>query len=394
MTMHVQELSPEADASLLLKDTEPETLSAYSQYSREIGHYPLLTLEQEQELAIQARRGDCAACHALICGNLRLVLTVARTYRREHPCGTYSFLDLVQVGNLGLMRAAEKFDPERGTRFSTHAVWWIRQAIGRFVAEESASVHLPSYIMDEWRSLRRGSEGEVSEELLSGPLRAALTWLARPVVSLDASVDEQETPLAELLAEPVEEKPGLDATQVTALQQVLAQIPVRHRQVLDLRYGESLSLRAVAARLGVSAERVRQLEQVALLSLHGSLSAAGVMEEANPEDQGRASSSSPRAVVKEEEASAYVPLREVARQLQCSVATVRGLASRLGIVSATLMPVAATAGRRETGYHLEEVKRIAQLRAVTARRREPVLVLASGDKAMKRSYQESSKEKR
>src|SRR6266700_4408928 len=168
--MHAQTVSHGRDMHLVGEGEreEADVLEAYRLYSRELDRYPLLSPEQEQEVAVRAHRGDRQARQVLVCANLRLVLKVARDYRRENHCGSYGFLDLVQEGNLGLLRAVEKFDPSRGNRFSTHAVWWIRQAIGRFVAEQSAAVHLPSYVVEEWRVLRRGTEAEIREELLSG----------------------------------------------------------------------------------------------------------------------------------------------------------------------------------------------------------------------------------
>lgn len=216
-------------------------------YLREIGRIPLLSAEQEQDLARKARAGDRAAFDRLVEANLRLVVSVARKYSLPQHL---TLLDLIQEGNIGLMRAVERFDPERGFRFSTYATFWIRQAMGIAVTAGGSIVSVPTYILDLANRAKRMSAHltqELGREPLIDEIAAALNLsptqvlelrgVADRCVSLDASVDEDADCI---LADTIEQVPGVDQGQqindCTPLNDALAVLTEKELRVIGQLY--------------------------------------------------------------------------------------------------------------------------------------------------------------
>ena len=264
-----------------------QTDPALRQYLGEIGRIPLLTAEQEVALAKRVAAGDLEARQRLIEANLRLVVSLAKRYNSH----SIHLLDLVQEGNLGLIRAAQKFDPARGFRFSTYATWWIRQAISRAVAEHTRAIHLPAHIVEVIRKVKRISF-QLTQELGREPLaeeigRVAhlpkervmeLLGLDETPISLDGpQADEEEGSLINL----VEDTHALAPTEVVTSQVqceqiacALASLNQRERQVIDLRYGlsgDGHTRGKVGRFLDLSYERVRQIEAQALRTMRRAL---------------------------------------------------------------------------------------------------------------------------
>jgi RNA polymerase primary sigma factor len=253
-------------------------------YLRAIGTVPLLTSAQEIALARRIERGDAAAKQALIEANLRLVVSIAKRYlgRGMH------FLDLIQEGNLGLMRAVEKFDWRRGYRFSTYATWWIRQSICRGLADQARTVRVPVHMFETINLLDRirrqlttelkrdPTNREIAARMDITPARVEqILGFAQEPVSLETPVgDEEQSNLGDFLEDDELRRPetavDLEArrAEVTA---AVAMLPERERQVLELRYGlgggDAMTLEDVGRAFGVTRERVRQVETRALLKL-------------------------------------------------------------------------------------------------------------------------------
>jgi RNA polymerase primary sigma factor len=252
-------------------------------FLRDISQRPLLTATEEVELAKRIERGDTAAKNRMIESNLRLVVSNAKRYRGLG----LPFLDLIQEGIIGLIRAVEKFDHRRGFKFSTYATWWIRQAMQRALQQQSRTIRIPVHVGQELARVR-AAERRLSGELGRDPtpeevaqavdvsvqqleeLRAA----ERIPVSLESRVGaEGDTELGALL--PQEGPTPFDELEVelaeTSIRKALDRLDARGRQVIELRFGldgsEPLPLREVARRMGLSAEGVRKLERRALRTL-------------------------------------------------------------------------------------------------------------------------------
>jgi RNA polymerase primary sigma factor len=251
-----------------------------------IGRYRLLRPAEELELARRIEQGDLEAKERMICANLRLVVSVARQYS-AHAVGI-PFLDLVQEGMLGLIRAVEKFDWRRGHRFSTYATWWIRQAVERARDGKADTIRLPVNIVRKQRKLSKAETQLVAaldrvptEDELAAAAGLTVSEVlavrasARTVASLDRQVGDgsDDASLGDLLGDqgPAPEELVERRIEAEALWTALAELPARERAVVGLRYGlggsDPAPLREIGQRLGLTPERVRQIESAALLRL-------------------------------------------------------------------------------------------------------------------------------
>jgi RNA polymerase primary sigma factor len=256
------------------------TTEALQLFLREAGRRPLLNAAQEVELSKRIERGDTEAKRQMIESNLRLVVSIAKRYRNQG----LPFLDLIQEGSLGLIRAAEKFDWRRGYKFSTYATWWIKQAVARGLADKARTIRMPVHIAERRHKLNRaerslltqlGREPTLEEiaEQAHLPLGQAQDVRRAPRVSasLDQPVGEQgDTVFADFVASegPLPEEEVEVSLRSQALIGVLSILEDREREVLVLRYGlgdsEPKTLEEIGHGLAVTRERVRQIESAAL----------------------------------------------------------------------------------------------------------------------------------
>ena len=253
-------------------------------YLKEIGKVALLTGEQEVSLAKRIERGDMAASRALIEANLRLVVSIAKRYQNRG----LQFLDLIQEGNLGLMRAVDKFDYTKGYKFSTYATWWIRQAITRAIADQARTIRVPVHMVETINKLIRTQrklaqelgrdatheEIAVAMEMTPEKVREVLKLNQDPV-SLETPVGgEEDSSLADFVEDTVSPVPT-EAVAAKMRRQEVAEIletlSHRERKVLELRFGlrgeEPRTLEEVGQRFGVTRERIRQIEAKTLSKL-------------------------------------------------------------------------------------------------------------------------------
>jgi len=259
------------------------TTDALQLFLRDAGRHPLLTAAQEVELAKRIERGEMAAKTRMIQSNLRLVVSIAKNYRNQG----LPFLDLIQEGTLGLIRAVEKFDWRRGYKFSTYATWWIRQAVARALADKARTIRMPVHIVERMQKLNRAERTlwtqlgreptleEVAEEA-NLPIAQAheVKAAARASTSLDQPVGETEDAVfGDFVAGdgPLPDEEVEVSLRCQALAEALAALGDRERQVVILRYGlddsEPKTLEEIGRRLGLTRERVRQIETEALKRL-------------------------------------------------------------------------------------------------------------------------------
>ena len=281
-----KEFDCECDDELVEEDEDQRGAidDSVKQYLKEIGMYPLLSAEQELFLAERISRGDPRARQHLIEANLRLVVSIAKRYSNQG----LPILDLIQEGNIGLMRATQKFDYKRGFRFSTYATWWIRQAISRAIAEHSRSIHIPVHVVELIYKIKRVARRIYQEQGVE-PLPeqiAAEVGLPRDrivellnaseqPISLDAPMaDDEEYHLADMLEDssmcvPVD--PTIHQALHSHIEQSLTILNPRERTIIEMRYGltdgHSLSLDEVSTVFRLTRERIRQIEVKALRKL-------------------------------------------------------------------------------------------------------------------------------
>lgn len=282
------------------EEAELEFLDDITQlYLNEIGISPLLTADEEKTFARAAQSGDFSARQRMIESNLRLVVSIARHYQnRGLPLD-----DLIEEGNLGLMHALEKFDPERGFRFSTYATWWIRQNVERAIMNQSRTIRLPVHVIKELnvilRTLRQVSGGQLERQpgsiervaqLLDKPLSEVeyVLSLSERTTSLDAPLDvDPDLSLADSLADEsaVEPDEQLSQREIEAhMANWLGDLNERQRSVIERRYGlrgqEPETLETIAAEMGITRERVRQIQMEALKALRRRLTRDGLGRDA------------------------------------------------------------------------------------------------------------------
>jgi len=253
-------------------------------YLREIGRVPLLRKEQEVEYAMAIEQGDDEARRQLTEANLRLVVSIAKKYIGRGM----SFLDLIQEGNMGLIRAVEKFDYRRGYKFSTYATWWIRQAVSRALADQARTIRVPVHMVESINKQirvsrrllqelgREPTEDEIAEEMGITPERVReIITIARDPVSLETPVgDEDDSHLGDFIEDKLAPAPLEEASMAMLrleVEHVLDTLTPRERRVLQLRFGliggHQRTLEEVGKRFGVTRERIRQIESKALRKL-------------------------------------------------------------------------------------------------------------------------------
>ncbi len=264
--------------------TVEPSLDSLRLYLRSIGQVDLLTAAQEVELAKRIERGDMLAKRQMVEANLRLVVSIAKGYLGRG----LSFLDLIQEGSLGLIRAVEKFDYRRGYKFSTYATWWIRQAVTRAIADKARTIRIPVHMVEKLNRVahverqlvqklgREPEPAEIAEELRwpVADVRDILRVSQLPV-SLEKPVgDEDESELGDFVADDAVLEPFEEASehlQKEGVQRALGALPDRERRVIELRYGlagtEPLTLEEVGRTFGVTRERIRQIENNTLKKL-------------------------------------------------------------------------------------------------------------------------------
>jgi RNA polymerase primary sigma factor len=253
-------------------------------YMREIGQVPLLTPQEEVKLAKRIKRGDAAAREHMIKANLRLVVKIARDYENYG----LPLLDLISEGNIGLMKAVERFDPEKGAKLSTYAAWWIKQAIKRALADQGKTIRLPVHVVDKLFHIRKTeaklvellgrepTDAEIAEEtdLRAEQVRDYRKASIAPT-SLDAKLGDDDTNrVADIVADPNAEAPYQQVVSESdneILSEVMKTLSPREQTILQLRFGlkgdDERTLEEVGEQFGVTRERIRQIQDEALRKL-------------------------------------------------------------------------------------------------------------------------------
>jgi RNA polymerase primary sigma factor len=268
---------------------------ALQAFLKDIGKVDLLTAAQEVQLAKRIERGEREAQQEMVEANLRLVVSIAKRYRNQG----LPFLDLIQEGTFGLVRAVEKFDHRRGFKFSTYATWWIRQAVSRALADKARTIRMPAHIVERLNRIRQsqrrlhgqfGREPTPAEIAADVDLRASeveqILHSAQVPISLESPVGEEgEAEFGDLLPDentPLPEEVADTGFRIDALAECLATLSFRERRVLELRYGlngESPStLEEVSKVFRVTRERIRQIESSSLRKLRAPAAAKSLSD--------------------------------------------------------------------------------------------------------------------
>ena len=270
----------------------PENVDAFADdsvrlYLREIGKIPLLTPEEEADLAQRIVKGDKKAKDKMVESNMRLVVSIAKRYGGRG----LDFLDLIQEGNTGLLRAAEKFDPEKGFKFSTYATWWVRQAITRAIADQARTIRIPVHMVETINKVlrttrkltselnREPTTEEIAAELHMEPDKVDYVMrIKQDIASLDASVGRDGDDEDSVLGDFVEDEERISPEDSAAnqilkeqLSEIIATLTDREQKIIRLRFGigggRPHTLEEVGAEFDVTRERIRQIEAKALSKL-------------------------------------------------------------------------------------------------------------------------------
>jgi RNA polymerase primary sigma factor len=265
-------------------DRSNANLDSLGLFMKEIGRAGLLTADEEVSLAKRVQQGDELAKRRMIETNLRLVVSIAKRYRNQG----LPFLDLIQEGTIGLIRAVEKFDPDRGYKFSTYGTWWIRQAVARSLADKARAIRLPVHMVEKYNRIIK-VERNLREELHREPSRLEtaneaglqvdevnlILQAAQPHVSLDKAVGEDEdADFGDLIpseAEPLPEETVHETIRNEMLEGILSALPEKQQWIIRLHYGlngeDKKTLDEIGRILNITRERVRQIEAIALREL-------------------------------------------------------------------------------------------------------------------------------
>jgi RNA polymerase primary sigma factor len=261
-------------------------MEAIRTYLKDIRHIPLLSAKEEVELSKRIKKGDEKARAQMIKSNLRLVINIAKRYMR---LGT-PFLDLIEEGNLGLMKAVDKFDHKKGFRFSTYAAWWIKQSVTRSISEQGKMIRVPVYMNDlitKWKKRRERMSQKLkripSDEEISKKLKLTKDkvtqinfWMSTSTASLDAPIGDEDDggQISDMIESQTAVSPDAGIETMLdneRLDNLLGVMSDREREILDMRFGlkanKPHTLAEVAKKLGVSRERIRQIEEAALKKL-------------------------------------------------------------------------------------------------------------------------------
>jgi RNA polymerase primary sigma factor len=263
-------------------------------YLKQIRKTPLLTAKEEIKLSRRIKKGDKQARQKMIRANLRLVINIAKRYSHLG----LPLMDMIEEGNIGLMKAVDKFNPRKGYRFSTYAAWWIKQGIIRAISEQVRMIRTPAYLNEllvRWKKTserlsqklkRQPTDREIAKKMRISKARAdqVVSWLSTQTSSLDAPVgDEGSNQVSDLVEDEEAKPPDAGITSLLLRENVeslLSQMSPREKQVLDMRFGlvdgKPQTLAEVAKKIGVSRERVRQVEEQALKKLKRFVRSQGI----------------------------------------------------------------------------------------------------------------------
>jgi len=282
--LQIAVVEPAAEVEVPTEEESELSTDSLQLFLKEIGRVPLLTAAQEVELAKRIERGDDAAKRHMVEANLRLVVSIAKRYRNQG----LPFLDLIQEGTIGLVRAAEKFDYRRGFKFSTYATWWIRQAVARALADKARTIRMPVHVVEKLNRITRAERKlrteyhrdptpeEIATELgLEVDEVTAILRSAQTPISLEKPVgDDEESEFGHFLQDdsaPAPDEAADLAMRKESLRRILESLSYRERRVLELRYGldgqHPRTLDEVGRAFNVTRERIRQIENQCLKKL-------------------------------------------------------------------------------------------------------------------------------